>query len=334
VLRRLRAAQNSLPVIILTARDSVADTVRGLDSGADDYMSKPFRFDELLARIRALVRRGGAERLEVLRYGAVTLDRLRHVCLVNETPLDLTAKEFQIVEFFLLHPEQVVRRTTLLEKVWDMHFDPESNVVDVHVGNAEAQKATVKPIQTVRGVGFSPPADQRRQQGVRPMSAPRNSDPRGPLPFTTSYIVTGLRFAPGHLLQAHSSGWQGYATGLPWSGELFEAADGRFAADPVATLAITAPVDQPFQACRGPYATGGEALERTQPAALRRGPRARSGAEAAPSGRRTSRPRWFGRRAPLVRPENGGLATARWGTLMSMPRAHGEPLVRVEPEPP
>jgi two-component system OmpR family response regulator len=83
---------------------------------------------------------------------------LRHVCLVNEKPLDLTAKEFQIVEFFLLHPEQVVRRTTLLEKVWDMHFDPESNVVDVHVGNVrrKLQKATGENlIQTVRGVGFS-----------------------------------------------------------------------------------------------------------------------------------------------------------------------------------
>jgi two-component system OmpR family response regulator len=143
---------------MLTSRDAVEDVVRGLDAGADDYLAKPFRFDELLARIRALVRRGGAERLEVLRYGAVTLDRLRHVCLVNEKPLDLTAKEFQIVEFFLLHPEQVVRRTTLLEKVWDMHFDPESNVVDVHVGNVrrKLQKATGENlIQTVRGVGFS-----------------------------------------------------------------------------------------------------------------------------------------------------------------------------------
>ena len=93
----------------------------------------------------------------MLRYSSLTLDRLRHVCLVDDKPLDLTAKEFQIVEFFLLHPEQVVRRTTLLEKVWDMHFDPESNVVDVHVGNVrrKLQKATGENlIQTVRGVGF------------------------------------------------------------------------------------------------------------------------------------------------------------------------------------
>ena len=120
---------------MLTSRDAVEDVVRGLDAGADDYLAKPFRFDELLARIRALHRRGGAERLEVLRYGPVTLDRLRHVATVNDKPLDLTPKEFQLLEYFLLHPEEVVRRTTLLEKVWDMHFDPESNVVDVHVGN-------------------------------------------------------------------------------------------------------------------------------------------------------------------------------------------------------
>src|SRR6185503_2101786 len=95
--------------------------------------------------------------MEVLRYRSLALDRLRHVCLVDDKPLDLTAKEFQIVEFFLLHPEQVVRRTTLLEKVWDMHFDPESNVVDVHVGNVRRKlhKATGENlIQTVRGVGF------------------------------------------------------------------------------------------------------------------------------------------------------------------------------------
>jgi DNA-binding response OmpR family regulator len=132
--------------------------VRGLDAGADDYLAKPFRFDELLARIRALHRRGGAERLDTLAYGPVTLDRLRHVAAVDGTPLDLTPKEFQLLEYFLLHPEEVVRRTTLLEKVWDMHFDPESNVVDVHVGNLrrKLQAATGRPIvATVRGVGFS-----------------------------------------------------------------------------------------------------------------------------------------------------------------------------------
>ena len=134
------------------------DRVRGLDAGADDYLSKPFRFEELLARVRALVRRGGAERMEVLRFGDITLDRLRHVATVGDKRLDLTAKEFQLLEFFLLHSEEVVRRTTLLEKVWDMHFDPESNVVDVHVGNLRrklSKLTAAQRIETVRGVGFS-----------------------------------------------------------------------------------------------------------------------------------------------------------------------------------
>jgi len=158
VCRRLRDDGVWAPVLMLTARDQVGDRVRGLDAGADDYLSKPFQFDELLARIRALQRRGGAERLEVLRYGPVTLDRLRHVATVNDTRLDLTPKEFQLLEYFLLHPEEVVRRTTLLEKVWDMHFDPESNVVDVHVGNLRrklSQAAGEPLLSTVRGVGFS-----------------------------------------------------------------------------------------------------------------------------------------------------------------------------------
>ena len=158
IAAELRREGRNTPILMLTSRDAPEDVVRGLDAGADDYLSKPFRFDELLARIRALHRRGGAERLDVLRYGPVTLDRLRHVATVNARPLDLTAKEFQLLEFFLLHAEEVVRRTTLLEKVWDMHFDPESNVVDVHVGNLRRKltRAAGEPLlTTVRGVGFS-----------------------------------------------------------------------------------------------------------------------------------------------------------------------------------
>lgn len=169
IAMELRREGRNTPIMMLTSRDGVEDIVRGLDAGADDYLAKPFRFDELLARIRALVRRGGAERLEVLRYGPLTLDRLRHVALVNDKPLDLTPKEFQIVEFFLLHPEQVVRRTTLLEKVWDMHFDPESNVVDVHMGNVRRklqQAAKENLIETVRGVGFILRRDSTREGAV------------------------------------------------------------------------------------------------------------------------------------------------------------------------
>ncbi len=153
----LRREGRKTPIMMLTGRGEVEDVVRGLDAGADDYLPKPFRLEELLARVRALSRRGGAERQEGLRYGPLTLDRLRHMVQVNGKVIDLTPKEFQLVEFFLLHAEQVVRRTTLLEKVWDMHFDPESNVVDVHVGNVRRKllrAAGLNLIQTVRGVGF------------------------------------------------------------------------------------------------------------------------------------------------------------------------------------
>jgi DNA-binding response OmpR family regulator len=157
VAMELRREGRNTPILMLTSRDAVEDVVRGLDAGADDYLAKPFRFEELLARVRALARRGGAERMEVLRFGELALDRLRHLAMAGERKLDLTAKEFQLLEHFLLHPEEVVRRTTLLEKVWDMHFDPESNVVDVHVGNLRrklAEHSSVQRIETVRGVGF------------------------------------------------------------------------------------------------------------------------------------------------------------------------------------
>ena len=158
VAQELRREGRSTPILMLTSRDATEDVVRGLDSGADDYLPKPFRFDELLARVRALVRRGGAERMETLRFGPITMERLKHTAAVGDRMLDVTPKEFQLLEYFLLHPDEVVRRTTLLEKVWDMHFDPESNVVDVHVGNLRRklkEAAGEQLIQTVRGVGFT-----------------------------------------------------------------------------------------------------------------------------------------------------------------------------------
>ena len=158
IAAELRREGRNTPILMLTSRDAAEDVVRGLDAGADDYLAKPFPFDVLLARIRALCRRGGAERLEVLRYGPIALDRLHHIASVNDRPLDLTPKEFQLLEFFLLHPEEVIRRTTLLEKVWEMHFDPDSNVVDVHVGNLRRKltaAAGEQLLSTVRGVGFT-----------------------------------------------------------------------------------------------------------------------------------------------------------------------------------
>ena len=129
----------------------------GLDAGADDYLTKPFSLDKVLARIRALLRRGGAERPDRLIYADVELDRVRHTALRRGEKLDLTPKEFQLLEFLLLNSERVVRRTELLEKVWDLTFDPASNVVDVHVGHLrqKLREGGHDPmVHTVRGVGY------------------------------------------------------------------------------------------------------------------------------------------------------------------------------------
>jgi len=157
ILTELRREQSAVPVLLLTARDATEDIVRGLDAGADDYLTKPFSFEVLLARVRALVRRGGARRLERLRYEDVEIDRIQHTAHRGGRDLRLTPKEFQLLEYFLLHPEEVVKRTHLLEKVWDLHFDPMSNVVDVHVAKLR-KKLTAggapSLIHTVRGVGY------------------------------------------------------------------------------------------------------------------------------------------------------------------------------------
>lgn len=157
VAAELRREGRPVPILMLTARDATEDVVRGLDAGADDYLPKPFKFEELLARLRALVRRGGSQRLERLSAGSLELDRLKHQAYAGGKPLDLTPREFQLLEHFMMNADNVVRRTELLEKVWDMHFDPESNVVDVHVGNLRRKlKAAGQDgmVQTVRGVGF------------------------------------------------------------------------------------------------------------------------------------------------------------------------------------
>ena len=157
ILSELRREGSGVPVLLLTARDATEDVVRGLDAGADDYLTKPFSFDVLLARVRALVRRGGAQRLERLRYDDVEIDRIQHTAKRGSRDLKLTAKEFQLLEFFLLHPDEVVKRTRLLEKVWDLNFDPMSNVVDVHVAKLRKKLTAggeAALIHTIRGVGY------------------------------------------------------------------------------------------------------------------------------------------------------------------------------------
>jgi len=155
--RELRRGGDTTPILFLTARDSKEDVVTGLDAGGDDYLAKPFSLDEALARVRALLRRGTALRDDRLRYEDLEMDRLRREVRAAGTPVELTPREFALLEFFLLRPRQVIRRTELLEKVWDLSFDPMSNVVDVHVANLRRKlraDGTDALIHTVRGVGY------------------------------------------------------------------------------------------------------------------------------------------------------------------------------------
>ena len=155
----LRREKVATPILMLTARDSTEDVVRGLDAGADDYLTKPFAFDELVARVRALGRRGGAPAAGgVLRLADVELDHTRFRAVRGGRDLALTPREFRLLAYLLERPDQVVSRTELLEKVWDMSFDPGTNVVDVHVSNLRRkleEGGAPRLLHTVRGVGFA-----------------------------------------------------------------------------------------------------------------------------------------------------------------------------------
>lgn len=157
VIQNLRQRGNTTPILVLTGNQDRRMTVQALDAGADDYVTKPIVPDEFQARVRALVRRGGAQRTEVLACGNLVLNRLTRQVLISGKEMGLTARELAVLEHFLLNHGSVVTRTTLLEKVWDMNFDPGSNVVDVCVARLrkklEESGATLK-IATRRGMGF------------------------------------------------------------------------------------------------------------------------------------------------------------------------------------
>lgn len=153
VLRKLRADRNPIPVIVLTARDSVQDTVAGLEGGADDYMPKPFRFEELLARVRLRLTSNRAAELTVLTCGGLQLDLRTRRARVGGDPIDLSAREFALAETFLRHPGQVLSREQLLSHVWGYDFDPGSNVVDVYVRYLR-RKLGADRFVTLRGMGY------------------------------------------------------------------------------------------------------------------------------------------------------------------------------------
>ena len=153
ILEELRAQGSQLPVVILTARDSVRDTVAGLEGGADDYITKPFRFEELLARVRVRLRGDRVPEETVLRVGPAALDLRTRRIELNDVSSDLSAREFALAEMFFRHPGQVLSREQLLSHVWGYDFDPRSNVVDVYVGYLR-KKLGKGAIASVRGMGY------------------------------------------------------------------------------------------------------------------------------------------------------------------------------------
>ncbi len=158
VLAQMRERGERLPVIVLTARDATSDTVAGFDAGADDYVTKPFRFEELLARVRARLREQGTTEQTMLEAGDVVLDLRRRAVTVDGRSVELSSREFALAETLFRHPGQVLSREQLLSMVWGYDFAPESNVVDVYIGYLR-RKLGAGRIETVRGMGYRLRAD-------------------------------------------------------------------------------------------------------------------------------------------------------------------------------
>ena len=156
ICRRLRAG-GDVPVLMLTARDEVVDRVEGLDAGADDYLAKPFALEELLARLRALLRRREAAAPSVLRFADLTLDTGSRQAHRGPRAIDLTTKEFELLSFFLRHPRRVLTRNAIMEQIWGYDFDGESNVIEVYVGHLRQKLEAAgesRLIHTVRHAGY------------------------------------------------------------------------------------------------------------------------------------------------------------------------------------
>lgn len=156
--KRLRARNDRTPVLLLTARNAVNDRVRGLDAGADDYLAKPFAVEELFARLRALARRPVQSLEPVLRLVDLTLDPATRVAMRGEMEIELTAREFALLEYFLRNPRRALSRSDILEHVWDDNFEPVANAVDVLVGRVRRKidrAGSVPLLHTVRGVGYA-----------------------------------------------------------------------------------------------------------------------------------------------------------------------------------
>jgi heavy metal response regulator len=163
VLKRIRKNKNSVPILVLTAKDTAEDIVKGLDAGCDDYLTKPFNFMVFLARIRALLRREKIDKEPLLKIADLTLSPVTHKVTRMEKEVELTSKEYALLEYFMRNPDKVLTRTMISEHVWDYHFDSLTNVVDVYVNYLRRKidkDFEPKLIHTIRGVGYILSADR------------------------------------------------------------------------------------------------------------------------------------------------------------------------------